>query len=663
MKTYLLFLFFFLLYFNNDMNAQLKKGSKISKEIIAELNMNAYPEDPSASAVILSKKGITRFLFDKVSGFQYQYTLNIRLKILKPEGLDHVRHSISYYMGDESEWEKITEIKGTIYNMENGEATETILTDKDITEENSGGKWKNTTITMPAVKVGSVIEIEYTLASSFYQELPEFSFQSTIPVKFVSYNIIIPSYLTYNFMIHGRVKVKRIREPARGKFDVSFKDENGKIKTKRYECIAEEKTFVVENVPALKNEPYLWSLNDHFSRISFELKKINFPWDTPKNYDASWEEADKKLLVSTDFGNNLKRQDLFKDNIQKGDLSLQNASRIQKMIYEKVKWNGTNSLYPSGLDVALKQGSGNSADLNFLLINALISAGFEVYPVVLRTREKGNMPVINPSVRSYDYSITAIKTDSCYYYADASSKYGTWNVLPEKCLVPQARIVKPESDEWVNLSAVFPGKEFFDVEMRLEGQNIKENISVLYRGCCAYDFDMDYTRFKDEKEFIKDLGNKYGGRIDSFSITRNGKYGEDILVKYVLTKKIEQKENRIYLNPLVKSIYPDNPFKNENRNFPVNFDNFENHTQTIHIHIPPGYEVEKLPESIIHTFGERELEYSCQIEVGKENVTMHYNLRINNLYIPENEYSGVKELFSKIALKNAEQIVFRKIAE
>lgn len=664
MRTYYLFLgLFFFCFFINIQGQQIKKNTKAGKEIMADLNMTVYPEDPSAEAVILSKKGVTEFVSNKMSGFHYRYTLSVRLKILKNEGISYGKQSILYHKGDESEWENITNIKGVTYNLQNGDITEAVLAEEDIEDINGGGGLQTKIFNMPDVKVGSVLEVEYTLNSSAYKDLPEFFFQEAIPVRSVYYNIIIPSYLTYNFMIHGNQRIKRIREPARGKFEVSYKDEKGRIKSKTYECTAEEKSFVAENIPALKVESYSKSLNDYLSRITFDLKRENFPWDKQKSLDATWEGVGNELLLSHEFKEGLNKTGLF-ENGSTADFSLQKAAGIWKRIKEKVKWNGFDSAYPSGLEAALKNGIGNSADLNFLLMNALKAEGFEVYPVILRTRDKGNLPFINPSRRALNYTVTAIKTDSVYYFADASSEHGDWNILPDKCLVTQACILNPKNPEWVSLSTIFPGKVNVEAEIKtITEHDMVMNISVSYKGNSKYNFLKEYTGYKNQEEYLKELAKKQEGKIEHFSLNGVGEYNEDINIKYVLTKKIEQKNDRIYLNPLVYKFYPESPFVSEKRELPIDFDYFENYSQTITIPIQEGYVVDKLPETIVHTYGNREMEYSCNAEVGNEDIVIYYNFQINSLFIPANEYSGIKELFSIIGSKNAESIVFKKKTE
>lgn len=59
--------------------------SKYGNATMDELNMTVYPEDTTASAVILLKKGDLRFIFSELYGFQFEYAIQVKIKILKTE--------------------------------------------------------------------------------------------------------------------------------------------------------------------------------------------------------------------------------------------------------------------------------------------------------------------------------------------------------------------------------------------------------------------------------------------------------------------------------------------------------------------------------------------------------------------------------------------------
>ncbi len=170
--------------------------SKYGNVTMDEMMMTSYAPDTTASAVILLKKGETRFKFSALTeDFQFEQTIEVKIKILKSEGLDLCNQSILFYEFNNSNKEQINGLNGTTYNLEDGKIIKTKLSKEFITEENQDNNLKLKKFTMPAAKVGSVIEFKYTLVSDFYTHLRDFDFQNSVPTAYTFYEIRIPEYL------------------------------------------------------------------------------------------------------------------------------------------------------------------------------------------------------------------------------------------------------------------------------------------------------------------------------------------------------------------------------------------------------------------------------------------------------------------------------------
>lgn len=649
-------------FITTGLNGQEPKFGNVTMD---EMNMTVYPQDTSAVALILLKKGETRFIHSELSGFQFEYTLQMKIKILKNEGLEFCNQEVSFYQENRTTGEKITGLNGTTYNLENGKITKTKLSKEFINDENVDEKWILRKFTMPAAKVGSVIEFKYTLVSDYFYDLRDFKFQSSAPTLYTSYQVTIPEYFYYNTNVQGYESIKTARKPVNESFNVNYRDDAGRLRSENFRCGAEELTFVGRNLSAIRNEPYLWTLNDYISMVSFELKQIKYPWTTVRNFSSSWENIDKELFSSSSFGGNLKRTGYFKDEVAK-DISLENAKIIQNMVKSRVKWNEKNRVVPTNLKDALKDGLGSSADINFLLINALKAAGFEAYPVVLSTRSNGRLPMANPSATALNYVITALKIDTAFYFTDASAKYGDWNILPPKCMVPQARIMVNETRaSWVDLTKVSSGFFIINNIMEFTDSGLLCKVTGIDRGNSAYSFRSNYYAQKNEAEYIEKIESQLSAEIENFKVTGADNPDEDVKVEFVLKKDIAGLgDEYIYFSPIVFKPFSENPFKNETRKFPVNFDYPEIYRQIINIHIPEGYVVEELPKSEKIVFGDNDdLSFTYRIANDPQKVSLQYVFQTNNLLILPTEYEALKDFFSKIVMKNSEQIVLKKIAK
>lgn len=630
---------------------------KYGKTTIDELTMTSYPQDTTASAVILSNIGDMRFRYHDESGFQSEYTVEMRIKILKNDGLDFCNQSIDYYVVSRLSKEEITKLEGTTYNLEDGKIIKTKLNKQHIFEEDAENKWKRTKFTMPAAKVGSVIEFKYTVVSNFLYKLPDFKFQYSEPCEYTAYEVVIPEYLRYNVNNQGYENITGKKEPANETFFIKGGAQAGK-----FTCLAEKISYEGRNIAALRKEPYIWTLNDYVSKVSFELKQTQFPNAMLKNYSTTWENVDREIFESSLLGGNLKKTGLFKEEVVGIDKTFEGASKIQDIVKAKVKWNDKNSLYPGNLKKAYNDGIGNSSDLNFLLINALKAADIDAFPVILSTRGKGRLPFTHPSTAAFNYIITGMRIDTLTYFTDASAKNGGWNNLPEKVMVPQARILTEKRGEWVDLTQASKGAMITSAQFKFDETGLHGDMTTITRGSSSQEFRDNYDAHKDQQEYVEKLATRLNGQIENFTVSGLDKSQGDTEVKYTLTKDASLGDEFLYINPIVDKLFSENPFKSETRKFPVNFDYPQAYIQSVIIQIPKGYEVDELPKSERVTYGEnRAISFAYIVGEGGGQISLRIQYQLNELTIVQTEYEALRELYAKIVSKLSEQVVLKKV--
>lgn len=642
-----------LLFFTGVLYSQSKYGNATKEE----LEMTSYPNDTTASAVILLKQGETQFTYDALYGFRFEYAVKMKIKILTNDGLEWCTQQISYYEEDRDSKEEIRGLSGTTYNLENGKIVKTKLSKEYIFDEDTDKKWKIKKFTFPGAKVGSVIEFKYSIFSDFFYDLRDFTFQSSIPTSYVSYEIIIPEYYRYNVNMQGFETITTTRVPENKMFHITSRGQ-----TQQVSCTAEKIFCKGVDVPALKKEPYVWSVNDYVSQISFELKTIQYPYDMVQTFSSTWENIDKMLKDASSFGGNLKRSGLFKNEITKTEVTLEKASEVLDIIKNKVKWNDRNSMGPDNLKDVLKNGIGNNADINFLLINALNAAGFDAYPVILRRRESGQIPFTHPSITAFNYCITGMKIDTVLYFVDASDKYSDWNLLPAKCMVTQARMMN-SNPTWVDLSALSSAKVKKSAEIKYEGLESTIEIQSLYSDVAAYNFRKNYAKLKDQGEFLEKLSSDISGEIEDLNLDGIDNNTGNIKLTYKAKKNVLLMDEFLYITPLVDKLYSENPFQSETRNLPINFDYLTNYLQIVNITIPEGYVVEELPKSEKLATENNSISLTYRVGQVQDKVSLNYSFRLNKLLFLQDDYETLRNFFAKLILKNSEQIVLKKVAE
>ena len=640
--------------------------SQYGKITMDEMKMTTCDIDSSASAVVLMKDGFTKVLYKDLTGqFVHEYTYRAKIKILKEDGLEYCENSIFYYVGRQIDSrEELRGLSGTTYNLENGKITRTKLTKEFIVEEEHDGENKRTKFTMPGAKIGSVIEFKYTITSPFNYSIRDFDFQSYIPVQYVKYEIIIPEYFMYSTPIQGYERINTKSEPTNVRISMRLRDEYNRPFTYDDNCSGVKQIHIGENLPAMKLEPFMWSRGDYISRLSFELRSFQFKYSMVKQYSTTWADVDKRLFELGSFGGSLKKTGIFKNDPKPATLDLAAASKIIMELRSKVKWNEKTSIAASNLDKVMKEGLGDSGDLNFLGINALNAAGFEAFPIILSTRSNGRIPLTHPSITAFNYTILGVVIDNKLYTIDVADKYSIWNVLPDKTMVTKARIMQKDRTSWVDLSSSSKGIEYimstykFDEDGQLVG-----DINTTYRGKSAYEFrKVYYQKHKDEADYIDNLSKAVGMPIENFKTDNLNSASGQVKRSFTIKPDNRLGDDLLYIDPMAIKHISENPFKSEERKFPVQFDYLQDYIQAINIIIPEGYVVEELPESISYMLDEEgNIKFIYQVSANEHSVSIQYRYDLKNLLILPEKYQDIKEFYAKIIEKCSEVIVLKKV--
>ena len=422
---------------------------KWGKPTDAELNMTTYAPDPDAEAVVLCSQ--TELRYDLSSGsFKLNSFIKKRIKILKEEGKDHANGGISYiYNGHRSgQCEILAKLKATAFNMVDGKLVKTKMENDMVNHEDVTKTLRLTKFTVPQVTVGTVIEVEYEIDSDYFYNIDDWQAQEDIPVMYTSFDVTVPEYFSFHIDERGSYPLER-------KIETTNMTISGILP-----CSCTHYRFVGRYLPALRDKKLLYAPEFYGQRIVMELSAIDIPGTMIKYFSTDWDDVDKGLLEDDDFGGRLGKNPLKTEMQEAGVANISDPKErimaIYRLLKDRVKWNEKYTLYAESAGKVLKEGSGSNASINFILINMLKDAGFEAYPAVMRSRNKGFLTVTRATVKELNTFVGAIKVDDKFSYLDGSIEDGWLDVLPDHLLVDRARIVKGKNkqSEWVDLRGV-----------------------------------------------------------------------------------------------------------------------------------------------------------------------------------------------------------------
>jgi hypothetical protein len=596
--------------------------ARYGKIDMADLEMKVYDRDTTAEALILCDYGV-------FNGATFEFQRLLRIKVLKKEGSDIVNR-VYNITGTGS-------IKGCTYNLVDGAIVESKLKSESIfKEEIRQGRYRYR-ITMPDVRAGSVVDILYN-----FPLLPnEWSFQDKVPVRWSELRIPNSPYVTFQKVFYG-FEPLYINEPGR---------------------------WVAKDMPALRAEPYLNSLINYLNRAEIELSSIDVP-GYMTFFTTSWDAVNTYLLENRFFGVALQGLAAYLNDDARAikDLNLLDELRMKAAcdtIKRRVKWNETESLYStSELGFAFRKGSGNSADVNLILVQMLKKLGFDAFPIALSTRENGIISPSFPTIDKLNYIIAGVKHNNKVYFFDATEACLPAGMLPFRALNGRGRIIDTDHSDWIDLSPTGEQKEMVYCDMKLnESGELSGTITYVDSDYGAYYFRKGLRSHNSHDEYIKEIESDFPGlTIHSFNFEDIDSLQKPVreIFNVSLSGYADMIGDMISLNPMLIEKLDSNPFKMEKRKYPIDYGHPIKSRYVLNVLLPEGYEVSEVPRPCSIVLPDKSGRFTYNMSVKGNSVQLMANFDITKTLFVESEYLLIKEFYNQVIAKQMEVIMLKK---
>lgn len=645
--------------FQLQLTAQTQKVKfrKIPAEL---LEQKTHPLDSQADAAILYQ--YCRVYYALTNGWFDTHTyVHKRIKIYNQDGMGWADFAIPYYAEG-----NFVKFKAYTYNLEEGKVVETKLENDNFNTEEFNKVFKRRKFAMPAVSPGSVIDIEYEISEPSSISLQSFYLQEEIPVDFVEYEVEIPKYYTFNKSVKGLpLPVTRKNDSRTGVIPGSGGSQTGNDNYAIYVDI-----YTASNVPALKEEPFVPSMNNYRTSINYELSYIQGSSGKITNFSNTWDNIAQLLMESEDFGRQMELRLNELNPLVEQWMLLPAEERVNAVYYyvrDNYNWNEYyGGLAEKGLKKLLDEKSGNSGDINLLLINLLKKVEVDVLPCVLSTTDRGFLNVSYPSLAQINYVIAAQKTKDGYSFLDATNKYLDAGFLPKHTLNLDGIIVTTDK-KGIKIPLTNPNKGVVATNVLCgitDDLMIKGQVKSTHT---QYDASMARSVYYEEEKqggYLKSFHDRYPG----LEITNHTIEGADSL-KPIITERydfelegqIEEAGDLIYLNPML--IWQDkiNYLKSETREFPVFYHSMGTEKYMISIKLPENYQVESLPKAVRLALPNGLGTFTYSVSVTGQNLTIQYLYIKTEAIIPPTEYQALKNLLTLMIDKQAEKVVLKRV--
>ena len=620
---------------------KLPPFGKIEK---ADLEMKVCDFDPDTEALYLFDVGEVQIL-ENVNSFNLQTDRRVRIKILKEKGIKEANVKFKYISKDRLE--DISNITGMVYNLDDAGNIITTKLDKSlIFDKKVSDRLSEISFAFPNVKVGTVVEYQYrSYKKNNYIEIDDWYFQSEMAVKYSAYNLLIPSAFDFTYQVTRRQPIE-ITKPKSDR---------------------EGTWYIMRDIPALRDEPYMAGLKDYYQRVDFQLSGYNPVVGNRQSFTTTWEKLTEELTESQYFGQqigkNLSGIADLKVMVKLLKTAREKTELIYKYVQKNMDWNGRNSFSTEGIKQAWDKKSGNIADINLILLTLLKDADIKAYPCLVSTRDNGKINPTFPFLNQFNGVYVFAEADGVPYILNAADKYNPPNQVPYDVQLTEGYIVDKKAGGFVTISDN-DHKLKHTVALHIE---VDEKAKITGEAMVnSYDYAKNIRTQKFKEGKLKQVfGNNEGIKIDIDTIEVNnlGKDSLPLEQKIAFKGELQGSGEYTFIPYNIFSDFRKNPFVSEKRQTDVDFGFTQNYVIMGSYTIPENFEFDELPKNMTMIMPDTSIVLRRIMQKDEINLSFRLTIDFKRPQYSADEYPDVKEFYKKFYAILNEQIVIKKKAK
>lgn len=579
-----------------------------------------------------------------------------RIKILKDKGLDEANIKVRFY--SKARYEDIKNISGVTYNLDDaGNVVTTKLDNSSIYVKKINNQFSEVTFTMPDVKVGSVFEYKFTDVKKSLGNVDDWYFQDDIPTRFSMYRILIPNIFRFINQVLAYQNVDQKSEVINS--NIYY---HGGLVSDR----AEEKTYSLKNVPALREEPFMGAEKDYLQRVVSQLQRIVYNDGQVEEVMSSWPKLTDQLLDDEDFGLQLKKNLAHTKSLDDSLKNIQGDYNKMIAIYNYVRanmnWNNSEHIYSSqGVKTAWDKKSGSNAEINFILIDLLRDAGIKAFPLLVSTKDNGTVNTIYPFLDQFNCTMTCVLIGDHKYFLNAADKYNPSNLIPYDVLDNEGFIVDKEYGGWVTLSDPkdrWKNVVWYSAQITPDAE--MEGKATIYS--YGYSKNPRVKKWKEEKSSFEDYFTKdlTGLKVKNIELKYEDVDTMPLQQKLDFTLPVNASGDFKYFTLNLFQGLEKNPFIADERKTDIDFNYPQSYTLIGKVDLPDDYEFDDLPKSIKMIMPDSSITLQRLIQRDNNEINFRITLDFERSVYSANSYPDFQEFYKKLFSTLNEQIVIKK---
>jgi len=614
----------------------------------SEWAQGAPPDYPEADAIVLRDSSYV-YMADISSespdgfSFRIENRRHIRKKVLTPAGIDRVGNAqFEHWKRDE-----LVELKAQTIFPDG--TTIPVPEDQFFTKE--VGDFREKSFAFLQVDSGCIVEYTYTTTFNGYMSSWQWTFGKSLFTLESVFCLQVSGGFQYSYA-------------------TSNVPDGAQAPTIRTESVLHQGetnvyTWRMHNILPLVGEPYMSSIADYTPRLIVQMTRYRGAWfsmDAARSWEELGEQFDGYLgeYCNTPGG--------FKKHVRDLTRKLKSDYDKSRAIYDHVvhSYQRTGDYFTldfkhDRLGDVYDEHNGTPAEKNILLWRMLKQAGVDAWPVLISTRDHGQLPPGVFRTDQFNHLIVFAEVEQGGIYLDATSAYCPYGMLPSQCRTEAGLMIDRDNSSLVRIVTSQPMSlraDFSTIYLDANGNAVCSLTSV-FTGYLAIDFGSEYEE-TDPEEFIKDeyLDNpSYEYELEDYSCTLDSA-GRLMVTSVLSVPRFATLLGDQLLSRVYHPMFGYNPFVRDYRLFPIDFKHPMTYQHIARIYAPEGYRVVQLPEAVQYTTDG--LTYSRIPQPIEGGAAWESKLEIGRERFDVEEYSLLRDFFDKTATAGQEEILFSK---
>jgi hypothetical protein len=639
-------IFFFLTVLSHSCLFSQERFSQWGVVLPQDLAMTVYPSDSTAPAVILHDVGTT-WIQDNERKWYVTHTRFRRIKIFDLAAFDQSNLNIVIRAGRSGE--SLDKIK-VQHILPTGVAVP--VSSNNFFLEKQNKYYNKMKVFVPNLQKGSIVEYQYELRSDYIFSLYDWYFHQELPVRWSEITTNIRSEFDYQYI--ARSKRKFDEQTVKNNIDVV--------------CLR----LGLSDLPAMKEEPFMTTLDDHRAYVGFQLKRYHPPTQFAQDFMVSWEKAARDLLIESNFGRQYEKISnfnqmwtAFEPQITPKAPPMEIANQVLAFVRSNMHWNNEYRIFTEkDLDDAFARKSGSSADINLAVVALLQKAGLDAIPVLVSTRHNGTSYEQYPFIGQFNSVLALLRVGNEQVLLDGTHPFLPPGQLRMEHYNKRGWQVDNKKNLWMDIEAPEASIIWLS-HFKLDGEGtMRGNVEIATSGPIAAEWREDLSAETPENFLKGTFATAYQNvSFDSISISDKTNLDVPMLSKFrcQVPNTANIINDFVYFNPILDFFVSENPFKSLKREFPVNFAYPIKAQYITYIEIPEGYKIEEMPASarIVIPDQAGNISFNCsKISETKIQIILKMTLARSE-YGPE-YYDVLRQFFGIVGEKVKAQIVLKK---